>query len=663
MISEIFKNKKRLFLMIFGMIFLVLGFGIGKQYTPKAEACGAECISDAGVCKYDDTTLGADHKICTINIGFGPKDTLSGTSQCSNGNRTCKQDNCLAPPPGNNGASCEIRRGLSSFFGCLDPELDATGIWDESKAKCISCLGKKEFFVCGTSGIGASITTNAGVCNGVGSDTGKFESACGASAACDEKSPGDSCSPPAGGTCDANGNCVAGAVCTYNNPTITLNPPSKTGTKGSTQTFTISVTNNNTATCANETFTLTGAIPGGWTNSISPTNTVTLASGGVMTRSFNVTSAATAAPGTYSDPPSVSGVGSLGGKTGKGLGTYVVSAGGYASFNNAGTWYSLKSDLNRTDCSFCAGANPPNNSCSNVGACQTNFGGSDAACIAFATCANDRDACKCPTAEICDNNIDDNGNGLVDCKDVGFCPVGATCGGGKTCDVASNCVAGGGGGCAAGTCGGAGGKQWCSGGVWTSCLPGRECLPATGACGIPGAVTIGSCTSCAPVSKSTGCEDRKSLGIIWAVVPPTSAATCAADADITTICGQEASAGSPSCQINLSNGTTCSCGGGGGPPPPPPPPSCSGSGMYRSPIIYCTVQELITAATGWILGLVSSIIILILVIGGIMYVTSTGDEERLRQAKNIIYYAILGLGIILISYALITEVKSILKIP
>lgn len=146
-----------------------------------------------------------------------------------------------------------------------------------------------------------------------------------------------------------------------------------------------------------------------------------------------------------------------------------------------------------------------------------------------------------------------------------------------------------------------------------------------------------------------------------------SAITCSLTNSIVNAVCTEA----PGCTMYTSGSSNCSCSSlsatptsaPSGTPVPSSAASCSGPGLYRSPIKFCNIQELLLEATGWILGLVSSIIILILVIGGLMYVTSTGDEERLRTAKNIILYAIIGLGIILISYSLVVEVKSILNVP
>lgn len=90
---------------------------------------------------------------------------------------------------------------------------------------------------------------------------------------------------------------------------------------------------------------------------------------------------------------------------------------------------------------------------------------------------------------------------------------------------------------------------------------------------------------------------------------------------------------------------------------------CSANDQFQNPLGngYCNTTEIITNGTNWILTLVASIIILILIIGGIRYITSTGDEDKIRASKNMITYAIIGLGIILISLALVTEIADVLN--
>lgn len=111
----------------------------------------------------------------------------------------------------------------------------------------------------------------------------------------------------------------------------------------------------------------------------------------------------------------------------------------------------------------------------------------------------------------------------------------------------------------------------------------------------------------------------------------------------------------------------CSYNAGVPPPPPPPPPgspcSANNSKLYRSPLMvgYCSLEEVIAKASDWVLGTAASLIILILIVGGITYIISAGDPARMKTAKNIIFYAIIGLVMILLSYVLVTTIKEIFK--
>ena len=63
-------------------------------------------------------------------------------------------------------------------------------------------------------------------------------------------------------------------------------------------------------------------------------------------------------------------------------------------------------------------------------------------------------------------------------------------------------------------------------------------------------------------------------------------------------------------------------------------------------------------ATNWILGFVGALAVLALIWGGISYLTSAGDEERARTGKQTIKYALMGLVIAGIAYALVSVVVS-----
>lgn len=56
------------------------------------------------------------------------------------------------------------------------------------------------------------------------------------------------------------------------------------------------------------------------------------------------------------------------------------------------------------------------------------------------------------------------------------------------------------------------------------------------------------------------------------------------------------------------------------------------------------------------LGIVALIAIIMLIYGGVRYITSGGDSKKVTDAKNTILYAIIGLIISFLSYAIINFV-------
>lgn len=74
------------------------------------------------------------------------------------------------------------------------------------------------------------------------------------------------------------------------------------------------------------------------------------------------------------------------------------------------------------------------------------------------------------------------------------------------------------------------------------------------------------------------------------------------------------------------------------------PPSVSGGPNNVSEIVPRVVNILLFVA-----GVASVIVI---VVGGIMYIVSAGDEKRTRTAKDAILYAIVGLIVSISAYAI-----------
>jgi len=61
---------------------------------------------------------------------------------------------------------------------------------------------------------------------------------------------------------------------------------------------------------------------------------------------------------------------------------------------------------------------------------------------------------------------------------------------------------------------------------------------------------------------------------------------------------------------------------------------------------------------GWILGLAGGIAVLFLILGGLQYITSSGNKDKAEQAKQTILYAVIGLIVIALSFVIVTFVSQ-----
>jgi len=60
--------------------------------------------------------------------------------------------------------------------------------------------------------------------------------------------------------------------------------------------------------------------------------------------------------------------------------------------------------------------------------------------------------------------------------------------------------------------------------------------------------------------------------------------------------------------------------------------------------------------TSWLLSFVIILAILVIVYGGVFYITSVGEADRIETAKTIITYGIVGLVVAGLSYAIVATV-------
>jgi len=79
-----------------------------------------------------------------------------------------------------------------------------------------------------------------------------------------------------------------------------------------------------------------------------------------------------------------------------------------------------------------------------------------------------------------------------------------------------------------------------------------------------------------------------------------------------------------------------------------------------NPISTSDFSKLVENFLLWTLGVAGSLSLLMLIAGGILYVTSTGDEQKVATAKKMITWTLLGLIVILASYSIIVVLDQLL---
>lgn len=72
------------------------------------------------------------------------------------------------------------------------------------------------------------------------------------------------------------------------------------------------------------------------------------------------------------------------------------------------------------------------------------------------------------------------------------------------------------------------------------------------------------------------------------------------------------------------------------------------------------LATIINSITEWLLGIAAAIAVLFIIIGGLYYITSGGDEKRIETAKSTITYAILGIFVVSIAYAAVVLANKLI---
>jgi hypothetical protein len=112
--------------------------------------------------------------------------------------------------------------------------------------------------------------------------------------------------------------------------------------------------------------------------------------------------------------------------------------------------------------------------------------------------------------------------------------------------------------------------------------------------------------------------------------------------------------GASDCSECCSNVANCQSGGEGG--------ESGGSSFFNiiNPLVCNSIPECIEKIISFILWIGTAIFPIIIIIGGFLFLISGGDPEKVRTAKRMIFWAVIGLVIVLLARGIISVIKSVI---
>jgi len=68
------------------------------------------------------------------------------------------------------------------------------------------------------------------------------------------------------------------------------------------------------------------------------------------------------------------------------------------------------------------------------------------------------------------------------------------------------------------------------------------------------------------------------------------------------------------------------------------------------------LRQLVLTFLNFFLGFLGLIAVIMIIYGGVLYVTAAGEQEKVDKGKKIIMYAVIGIVIILLAFALVNTI-------
>jgi multisubunit Na+/H+ antiporter MnhB subunit len=72
----------------------------------------------------------------------------------------------------------------------------------------------------------------------------------------------------------------------------------------------------------------------------------------------------------------------------------------------------------------------------------------------------------------------------------------------------------------------------------------------------------------------------------------------------------------------------------------------------------CNIGDTINTVTNVLLFVIGTVSVIMIIVGGIRYTTSNGDSSQISAAKNTVLYAVVGLVVALLAYAIVNFVVT-----
>lgn len=92
-------------------------------------------------------------------------------------------------------------------------------------------------------------------------------------------------------------------------------------------------------------------------------------------------------------------------------------------------------------------------------------------------------------------------------------------------------------------------------------------------------------------------------------------------------------------------------------------PSFAENIIIDNPIKSNTFEELIASITNFVFLVSIALAPLMIILAGFYYMTANGEPEKIKKAKDIMLYTVIGIAVVLLSRAFVSMIKGVLGSP